>query len=298
MNFILIPFFLAANIPVDRPNEWIFGPVYVFNANFSYTVLADVLDEPLLSIHVTTTMRCRPEMIDRLYCSFDGIRVGERNYPEVSILDKSYSFLIEFSPRGVENLRFPTVMEDEGLNTVRNIVKQLSVGTDLRENVNSMPVFFSKERHALGDCPTLFSVFEYENARGQTRDEEEQGKNYKLEILPLPQRRSNSVVVIGKTMESSRCAKLQEPVDGKSELNVKMSKSTSKMHVSDDAFRSRTEMHVKMVNPAQRNFIVQDVSSVELVGIEPAEQPLPLLNYEHVVNLRFKEGIMHNLYMI
>lgn len=76
------------------------------------------------------------------------------------------------------------------------------------------------------------------------------------------------------------------------------SKSTSKMHVSDDAFRSRTEMHVKMVNPAQRNFIVQDVSSVELVGIEPAEQPLPLLNYEHVVNLRFKEGIMHNLYMI
>ena len=164
---------------MDRPNECIFGPVYVFNANFSYTVLADVLDEPLLSIHVTTTMRCRPEMIDRLYCCFDGIRV-------------------------------------------RNIVKQLSVGTDLRENVNSMPVFFSKERHALGDCPTLFSVFEYENARGQTRDEEEEGKNYKLEILPLPQRRSNSVVVIGKTMESSRCAKLQEPVDEKSELNVKM----------------------------------------------------------------------------
>lgn len=76
---------------------------------------------------------------------------------------------------------------------------------------------------------------------------------------------------------------------------ILQSKSTSKMHVSDDTFRSRTEMHVKMVNLAERDFIVQDISSVELVDIEPAKEPLPFLNYDHVVNLRFREGMKHNL---
>lgn len=215
---------------MDRPNEWIFGPEYVFHANLTYLLSADVLDEPLLIINVTTTLRCRPEMIDRLYCRFEDVAIAEKHYPETSSME--YSFLIEFSPQGIENLRFPTVIEDEQLNIIRSIVKELSVGTDLRENVNSMPVFFARERYALGDCPTLFSVFEYDKdenvvAHGQTRndgrgEEEEEGKNYELEILSLPRRRSNSVVVIGKTMESKRCTKLQEPVDGKSELNIKI----------------------------------------------------------------------------
>lgn len=67
------------------------------------------------------------------------------------------------------------------------------------------------------------------------------------------------------------------------------------MRVSDDTFRSQTEMHIKMVTLTERDFIVQDVSSVELVDIEPAKEPLPILNYEHVVNLRFREGMKQNL---
>lgn len=78
-------------------------------------------------------------------------------------------------------------------------------------------------------------------------------------------------------------------------LFLLQSKSTSKMRVSDDTFRSQTEMHIKMVTLAERDFIVQDVSSVELVDIEPAKEPLPILNYEHVVNLRFREGMKQNL---
>lgn len=211
---------------MDRPNEWIFGPEYVFHTNLTY-LLSDVLDDPLLIINVTSTMRCRPEAIDRLYCRFEDVAIAEKHYPETSSME--YSFLIEFSPRGIESLRLPTMIEDEQLNIIRSIVKELSIGTDLRENMNSLPVFFARERYALGECPTLFNVFEYDEdvvTRGQRRNdgrgEKEERKNYELEILSLPQRRSNSVVVIGKTMESKRCMKLQEPVDGKSELNVKI----------------------------------------------------------------------------
>lgn len=205
--------FPAANVAINDTNEWIHGPEYTFHVNLSYLLSADVDEDVFYKANLTTAMKCRPASSDQLFCRFGSMFIGDSTdvlvREEVEIEDP---FVIRFDERGIMNLLFPDIVHNEKLNTIRSIVKQLSVGANFLQDAHALPAYVAKENYVLGECATLFTVLEYEDEPGLARGRGEE-PNYGLRVLSLPQQKVNSVVVIEKRTEYKRCSKLPSSPD-------------------------------------------------------------------------------------
>ncbi|KOC59835.1 hypothetical protein WH47_10464 [Habropoda laboriosa] len=235
--------------------------------------------KPLYWMNLTTTMRCRPEDVNTLLCRFDHVRMLAFVDQQPTDIVIDYPFKIEFSPRGIEKLRLPEEIDDKNLFFLRNIVKDLSIGADLRENADSLPVFIAKQNYVIAGCATLFTVLNHDQVSNQTR-------NYDLQILPLPGRRPDSVVVIEKITEHKKCAKPGNPSYSMQKMNYKIKTYVSRMQIGDTTFNSQTRMHMEM--KTKELISIRDISYVELVDIERATEPMPQADFDHVATLYFE----------
>lgn len=218
--------YLAVNVSVDDPNEWIHGPEYVFQANMTYLLFPDLVKEPHRRISEILFVKCRPQAPESLLCFLKGDGIDSSNEdlsseesPIKSSLDMP--FLIEFSPRGVEHLRLMYVMDKLDLYFIRSIAKQLSVGADLRGNANALFGFEAKENYVFGECSTFFRTVEYDKDKDRPMKGIKERWNYDIQLLPLNRSRTDSVFVIEKTTESKRCVKAKDPGYRPQDVNVR-----------------------------------------------------------------------------
>ncbi|XP_076375980.1 uncharacterized protein LOC143259058 isoform X2 [Megalopta genalis] len=282
MKFVLIPFFLAANVTVNNPAKWQHGLVSHFHANMTSTkvdlgkvdlTLADVI--------------CRQRSIYELICSIDKILVKTWYGLVTEIVDVEPEFLIQFSVRGIESFRFQQPIGHKRLNRVRSIFQQLSVGADLLRHADELSTFVAPENHVLGNCSSLFTVLQYGNDDGCFANNCDKKRNYELNVLSLPERRPGATVVIEKWTNRNKCENYR--VDD----TIVTEKTRTKMHIGLSTFTSQTEIDLKINNRAQMTMISPGIR-VELTGIEPAKEKLPNLSFEHSATLAYRDRPEYN----
>ncbi|CAK9804257.1 hypothetical protein ANTQUA_LOCUS3993 [Anthophora quadrimaculata] len=270
MNFTLIPFFLAASVVVDQPDQWIYGPEYVFHASLKQSTSVYWRNH-------TATMRCRPAEMNSLLCRFElvTLRAYDKN-PSLEFMTIDQPFLIQFSPRGVETLRLPEMIDDRKLYFIRSIAKSFSVCTDSRESMNTLPEYAPNRNDITSGCTTRITILENDEISSKPR-------NYELQILSLPNRREpNTTIMIEKNTEHSKRRYNIEQV------TITTDESVNKMYINDKTFRSEAEAQMELkIFTKKHQILVEDVSFMELVNIERATEPMPPLNFDHVATLHY-----------
>ncbi|XP_053975297.1 uncharacterized protein LOC128874482 [Hylaeus volcanicus] len=297
MNFVLIPFFLAANVTVNDMSEWAYGPEFVYHVNQTFVITKDLSTKPLSLVKMTTDLTCRPHSQDTLSCGFGTFEMNTTDEKSVTV-EIEQPFLVKFNRRGVQSLHFTEVLESGKLLTIRDIVKELSIGADLVQNANAFPAFMAMENYVLGECATLFTVLEYDRDERSSTPDPETERNYELNVLSMPNMDQDATVVVNKRTEHRRCVSYEDTLLARHDVDTRHRRSVSKMTIKADAFRSYTQMNIKIKNVGtQEGIAVLDTTSVELVAIKPAKEELPCLTYDVDATLSFGEDMHHNFLM-
>ncbi|XP_076235978.1 uncharacterized protein LOC143180262 [Calliopsis andreniformis] len=288
MFFAVIPLFLAANVTVNKTQEWVNGPEFTFHVNMSYLVSMDVFQEPFYETNATAIMKCQQRVFRTMHCRFERILVDGSHETEFE-----RPFLMMFSRRGIEFLMFPDDVTTKQINDIRKIAKELSIGTDLELKVDSFPTFQAKERYVLGECNTTFTVSEIEDT-GVFEPDKTKKRNYSLNVLPLGRQEPGTYIVIEKKTEEKGCVKTDSSISSTLK-DVVSARSINKKYIGKNIFKSRTEVHLKMKKPdSKKSFAVQDIMTVELVDIGPAKEKITLGTLTQRVKLPYDEEMRQN----
>ncbi|XP_076276923.1 uncharacterized protein LOC143207388 [Lasioglossum baleicum] len=259
MNFVLIPFFLAATIIVDDPTKWQYGLVAHYHANI--TLNSGANENAMELVNMTTTFTCRQRSMDELICSF----------PE--ILLRKPEFLVKFNKNGMENFSFQEVVGRRELSVIRFIMKELSVGVDLLQHANSLSAFVVNQSYVLHDCSTLFTVLQ--DLGSPTFTNFGKKRDYVLDVLSIPQRKPGANVIIEKRTNSKWCNRTSED-NASGGMSLISEKSVTKMHIGGNTFVSLNKLTAKTRQMRENHsFITEITTYVELAGVEPATEELP-----------------------
>ncbi|XP_076641432.1 uncharacterized protein LOC143352647 [Halictus rubicundus] len=278
MNFVLIPFFLAASVMVDDPSKWQYGLVAHFHANITFSW--GTTEDSIESKNLSTVFTCRQSSIDELMCS------------SPRVLMYRPQFLVKFNKNGIENLSFQVVLARKQLSLIRAIMKELSVGVNLLQHANALSAFVANENYILGDCSTLFTVLQEVGASTFSNFDEK--RNYELNVLSMPYRKYGANVIIEKRTNSNWCNRTNYD-DGSSPTSIFISKkSVTKIHIGVNTFVSLNKLTAKGRKlKDNQSFITEMITQVALVGIEPATEELPSLDAPHKVMLS-SSNMIHN----
>ncbi|XP_060817121.1 uncharacterized protein LOC132907756 [Bombus pascuorum] len=302
MHVVLIPFFLAANVTTFDSRAWIYGPEYVFDVNITHALSDGLLGDALFQTSVITTLKCRPKSMDQLLCHFEGITVEDMSGGHIELGEIGTPFVIEFSPRGIQNIGFSSAINKRKLNILRKIFKELSTEIDLSKYANVVLPHLSyagDKDYPLNDCSSLFVIYELYDSDNLHRSNREQSydqskkQNYNLEVLSLPNRNTEKTVIFEKWTDkrNSRC----HPTLQKTMTNFEIDEYISRMSINNNTFESETRISQRVSNNiAKRNFTLQDITSVKLLGIKPATDPLPFLNFDKFERLHPTEAMDNN----
>ncbi|KAG7206764.1 hypothetical protein KM043_000683 [Ampulex compressa] len=300
MNFILIPFFLAANVVVNDTvpaSTWIHGPEYTYEVRFLVRIPEDAKLESGKSFELSSGLKCRPKSPESLVCRLEKIVAQESKGGEPEEVEIPELFEVKFNEHGVESLRLREPVKIKKLNLIRHVVAQLSVGVDLRQRANSLPTFVAKENFTMGECATFFWVSIYNAAENRSSSAARKGWKFDLVALSIPGRRPGLKVLVEKIRKRDACIAPENLLGApRKEESFKVLKSHSRMRFTDaDVFESNTEIYVKTSNNVGGKVSVSWISvNLTLRSIDPAKENLGADPFSETTSIFINDEMEHN----
>ncbi|XP_076375978.1 uncharacterized protein LOC143259057 [Megalopta genalis] len=283
----VIPFFLAARLPVDD-TMWTHGPEFVFEVELKYTTTPfsiENADDSKMSNHTAMDLYCRPLHMDSLSCRIDNCEGqiidltfdNQQDMPEevYKRFCDAGRFEIKFNERGVEHLIVPERISVSVLNDLKLIAECLHIGVDL----NGVPdgIFNVLQNTTVGQCNVEVKVQHYLPAA-----EKQMKKTARFDLKSLPQlnKVSGEVLFVQRAINLNNCSHyapfyfgtygshLVEP-----ELPSHLQASYNEMWVSDNRFLA-TLTRSGTLGPKNKISAITEHLTVRLQNIQAATQQL------------------------
>ncbi|EFN86750.1 uncharacterized protein LOC105181152 isoform X2 [Harpegnathos saltator] len=184
MNVVVIPFFLAAYVTVDKP--WEHGPEYVFQVQVNSTAIPEEDMYDSVRLNLESRLICQPKVDSySLSCRFKdsvansfvtdileptgpAVPAGPVSRQEAYEINED-QFEIKFNEKGLDSLLVNENIQPRELDMIRLIVGQLNFGISLSEagRVANREdgIFDAMENFTQGECVTTFKIDRKVNAR-------------------------------------------------------------------------------------------------------------------------------------
>ncbi|TGZ51016.1 uncharacterized protein LOC112467261 [Temnothorax curvispinosus] len=171
MNVVVIPFFLAAHLTVDKP--WEHGPEYTFQVEVNCTAIPEEGVYGSVRLNLVSKLICQPKSGDTLSCHFEDSKASSFHVDSLDPLEpvvppgpinrqpayevNEDQFEIKFNKRGLDGLVVNENIQPRELDMIRMIVGQLSIGA-MFDGIGSDNSFDVMENFTQGECYTTFKI--------------------------------------------------------------------------------------------------------------------------------------------
>ncbi|XP_029056601.1 vitellogenin-like [Osmia bicornis bicornis] len=297
MLAIILPFFLAAHVPVDQPSEssnWQqYGPESTYDVLVNMSLSNIVHQKDNFCSMIGAELKCRLKGSDTLGCRFANGKIV-RPDPEdarcsnaknfVPINDRfvdEQPFEVRFNSRGIENLVVSRNIARWRLDMIRAIIGQLNVGFELEKGRQR---FVTMENSSIGYCEVEIKMSRTGYSREDTADDRR-----RFQIVFEPERADmvpldRAVVRIEKIRRPKNCpnrkiyffGNQQDFSYGYKNIFMDMTTSTSHIRISENEMHSYTESTgiMRTLNKPRTMHMHQKIS-ITLKSIDPARGALP-----------------------
>uniref|UniRef100_A0A348G626 Vitellogenin 3 n=1 Tax=Odontomachus monticola TaxID=613454 RepID=A0A348G626_ODOMO len=180
MNVVVIPFFLAAHVTVEKP--WEHGPEYVFQVQVNSTAIPEEGIYGSVRLNLESQLICQPKMASHsLSCRFkdsvansfvadsldptgSAVPAGPVSRQEAYEINED-RFEIKFNEKGMDSLLVNENIQPRELDMIRFIVGQLNIGMNFNDARFDDGIFDAMENFTQGECVTTFKIDRKVNAR-------------------------------------------------------------------------------------------------------------------------------------
>ncbi|XP_032673353.1 uncharacterized protein LOC116845119 [Odontomachus brunneus] len=178
MNVVVIPFFLAAHVTVEKP--WEHGPEYVFQVQVNSTAIPEEGIYGSVWLNLESRLICQPKVASLSCCFKDSVAnsfVADSLDPTGSAVpvgpvsrQEAYEFNedrfeIKFNEKGMDSLLVNENIQPRELDMIRFIVGQLNVGMNFNDPRFDDGIFEAMENFTQSECVTTFKIDKKMNAR-------------------------------------------------------------------------------------------------------------------------------------
>ncbi|XP_078042662.1 uncharacterized protein LOC144473012 [Augochlora pura] len=283
MNFIVVPFFLAAQVP-DNEITWKNGPEYTYNVNYDTVftpvqTLSSMTVPPSCELHFTAQMKCRPREPDRLHCHFNGTKVAHAMSPIYCLnhtLGNS-SFEMKYNEDGLEYCESDDGQEGNDAYSF-NLYQFIAANMNLWSRVDTEKTVEKKAENAsLDECSVTYQVEPPAPSDVTAKPEIRQPASYAFHFTKPLEMNLKDGVNITKTLNLDKCNPPQSLTNsGSSSMTLVSSKG--QMFVTSHNFTSEATNTFNLYDSNMTVLSVrQDRIRLTFVSMEPVKRILRTL---------------------
>ncbi|XP_076375968.1 uncharacterized protein LOC143259053 [Megalopta genalis] len=284
MNFIVVPFFLAAQVP-DNEITWKNGPEYTYNVNYDtvftpiYT-LSSITIPPSCELHFTAQMKCRPREPDRLHCHFNGTKVAHAMSPIYCLnhtLGNS-SFEMKYNEDGLEYCKSDDGQEGNDAMSY-NLYQFIAVNMNLWADIDAEKISDEKSENASSDgCPVTYQIEAMPPSEATPKpDIPQPAASYAFHFTKPLEMNLKDGVNVTKVVNLDKCNSTENSTNSGSSTMTLIS-SRGQMNITSHNFTSETTNTFNLVDSNSMVLAIRrDVIRLTFVSMEPVKRILRTL---------------------
>ncbi|XP_034939525.1 uncharacterized protein [Chelonus insularis] len=293
MLFQLLPYFLAAQVSTNTNDTWKYGPEYLFSGHAKMITSLDQDKGKLLGTGLYLKLKCRPREPDILRCKMDNTEITKL---QPQAFDIKYAnnaqddgfrpftvfnedFEIKFNEKGIESyiVDEKTPLANWGMNMVRLIANQLSIGIDLSDEMR--PTYKALENFTVGECDVDYRII-----RMPWKSDPNQNMSFELKPLEKIGKFGDESIEVQKRRHVKDCLRTAEPFFGTryalglipKDSVTKLLSSESKILLSKTNFTSETINENEIYDKDRKKLgKIIDHMKLDLESIYPTTTELP-----------------------